>query len=356
LHTRRMLMLVAVLTLTFLLLPSGAHADSQWIKSSSNPVLGPTPNSWDAYYTTTPRVIYDGKVYRMWYSGGTTGSTGVGYAISNDGISWSKHTEPVLSPGLSGAWDSSSVALGSVLWNKTVYMMWYTGSNPTTFANGAVGLATSEDGATWTKYPGNPVLTATAIDQAYIATPHVIKLGLTYNMWYTGRSTNSNQTSILYATSFDGANWSKWPHAVFSPSPDPNAWDSAGVYSPSVYFNGTNFWLWYSGLGQNPASPQIGMAISPDGATWTRYASNPILGPGAQGTWDSAGVEQPNLPAGDGLMIYYDGITNNAVTRIGLAGAPQGFAIPEFAYPPVIILLGIAVCAVSFLRKRDTIR
>jgi predicted GH43/DUF377 family glycosyl hydrolase len=353
LNGKRLLMLAAVFVLTFLLLPSGAYADAQWLKSLSNPVLGPTPNSWDAYYTTTPRVIYEGAVYRMWYSGGTTGSSGIGYANSTDGVSWSKHSEPVLVTGPPGAWDSASVTLGSVLWNKTLYMMWYTGNSATTFANGAIGLATSKDGVTWTKYPRNPILTATPIDQAYMATPYVIRLGLTYNMWYTGRSTNTNQTSILYATSFDGVNWSKWPHAVFSPALDPNAWDSGGVYAPSVYFNGTNFWLWYTGLGQKPVLPQIGMATSPDGATWARYASNPILSPGTQGAWDSAGVEEANLPSGDGLRIYYDGITNNAVIRIGLAEAPPGFAVPEFPGPSVIIVLGVAVCAAALLRKRN---
>jgi predicted GH43/DUF377 family glycosyl hydrolase len=188
LNAKKLIMLAAVFLLTFIVLPFGAYADAQWIKFTNNPVLAPTPNSWDAYYTTTPKVIYDGSVYKMWYSGGTTGSSGIGYATSTDGVSWSKHAEPVLVPGQSSAWDSASVALGSVLWNKTLYMMWYTGNNATTFANGAIGLATSKDGVTWTKYLRNPVLSATESDQAYIATPYVIRLGLTYDMWYTGEA------------------------------------------------------------------------------------------------------------------------------------------------------------------------
>jgi predicted GH43/DUF377 family glycosyl hydrolase len=337
----------------FVLLPTNAFGDAQWGKSPSNPVLGPTPNQWDANYTTTPRVIYDGKIYRMWFNGGASGSSGVGFATSNDGISWSQLAGAVLEPGAPGAWDSSSVALGSVLWNGTSFMMWYRGSNPTAFVSGAVGLATSKDGVSWTKNSLNPVLTATAIDQGYIASPYVIRLGLTYNMWYTGKNAKSTQfTSILYATSFDGLKWSKWPHPVFFSSSDPTAWDSGSVYSPSVYFNGTTFWLWYSGLGPDNGPPQIGLATSPDGATWTRYPSNPILSPGAQGTWDFAGVEQASLATGDGLMIYYDGIGAGSGPRIGLAQAPQGFTIPEFPVPSVLILLAVAVCAASLLRKR----
>jgi hypothetical protein len=118
----------------FILLPANAFGNAQWGKSASNPVLGPMPNQWNADYTTAPRVIYDGKVYRMWFNGGRSGSNGIGYATSNDGISWSQLAGPVLEPGPHGAWDNSSVALGSVLWNGTYFMMWYRGTNPTTFA------------------------------------------------------------------------------------------------------------------------------------------------------------------------------------------------------------------------------
>jgi len=352
LHMKKRVLGVA-LVFIFVVLTPNVFGDAQWAKSPSNPVLGPTPNQWDATYTTTPRVIYDGKVYRMWFNGGRFGSSGVGYATSSDGVSWSQLSAPVLEPGPHGAWDSSSVALGSILWNGTFFMMWYRGSNPTAFASGAVGLATSKDGVSWTKSSRNPVLTATPIDQGYIASPYVIRLGLTYNMWYTAKNVNTTQyTSILYATSFDGFKWSKWPHPVFLASSDPAAWDSGSVYSPSVYFNGTTFWLWYSGLGPNNGLPQIGLATSPDGATWTRYPGNPILSPGAQGTWDSAGVEQANLAIGDGLLIYYDGIGTGTGSKIGLAEAPQRFTISEFPLPSFLVLLTFAVCTVSLLRKR----
>jgi len=351
-HMEKRLLGVALFFI-FVLLTPNVFGNTQWGKSPSNPVLGPTPNQWDADYTTTPRVIYDGKMYRMWFNGGRSGSSGIGYATSTDGVSWSQFAGPVLKAGPPGAWDNSSVALGSVLWNGTLFMMWYRGSNPTAFASGAVGLATSEDGVSWTKNPSNPILTATTIDEGYIATPYVIRLGLTYNMWYTGKNAKSTQfTSILYATSFDGLKWIKWPHPVFSPSSDPTAWDSGSIYSPSVYYNGTTFWLWYSGLGPNNGPSQIGLATSPDGATWTRYPSNPILSPGAQGTWDFAGVEQASLAVGDGLMIYYDGIGASTGPKIGLALAPEGFTIPEFPLPSFLALLTVAVCAASLLRRR----
>jgi len=293
-----LIIFMILLPLTLSVLPT-AHADSgQWVKLASNPVLQPTAGTWDADYVTSPRVLFDGKTFRMWYQGGFSGNSQIGYATSLDGITWQKYKDTVMQPGNPGDWDSSLVALGSVLWNGTMFLMWYAGSNPTTYQNGAIGLAYSANGTSWVKYSGNPVLTGTVAgyDSKYIAGPYVIALNLTYNMWYTGRNFpatgTNNGNKILYATSYDGINWTKWPNPVLSPPSDPTAWDSGGVYAPSVTFDGKNFGLWYSALNQNLTAPNVGFASSPDGATWTRSSSNPILSPGPPGSWDASGVEQ----------------------------------------------------------------
>jgi len=287
-------------------------------------------------------------MYRMWYQGGHSGINHIGYATSSDGLTWQKQGIALLSGG-PGDWDSSSVSLGSVLWNGTAYLMWYTGSSLTKYQGGAVGLAFSTDGLNWVKYSGNPVMTPSALgnDQKYIAAPYVIRLKLTYNMWYTGKSNASpNVNKILYATSFDGIHWEPWPAPVFPPSTDQTAWDSNGVYSPSVIWSGQMFGMWYSGINQTGLGPRIGFATSPDGGTWTRSASNPILIPGPPGSWDSAGVEQPSVVRGSNdYMMYYDGYSSGQGQRIGLALAPQGFAIAEFHVSAVELLLGLITCS-----------
>jgi predicted GH43/DUF377 family glycosyl hydrolase len=334
-----------------------AHADSgQWVKYAGNPVLTPTPDSWDGDYVTSPRVIYDGSTFRMWYQGGFSGVSLIGYATSTDGINWVKHGTPVLTVGPSGAWDSSAVALGSVLWNGTTFQMWYAGTNGITYPGGAIGFATSTDGINWVKYSGNPVLIPTELgfDQKYIASPYVIRLTLTYNMWYTGRNVIAPKANainrILYATSTDGMQWTKWPKPVLSPAADPSAWDSNSVYAPSVIWNGQLFGLWYSAINQSLLVPRIGFATSPDGATWTQSSSNPILIPGPPDTWDSAGVEQPSVvQLGKSFMMYYDGYSNKQGQRIGLALSPQGFAIAEFPAPTFDLFLGLITCATLYV-------
>jgi predicted GH43/DUF377 family glycosyl hydrolase len=335
--------------------PPLAHADqNQWVKYTGNPILAPTPGSWDQDSTTTPRVLFDGKMFRMWYVGAHSGVTAIGYATSLDGVSWTKYPEPVLTHGPPGSFDSAHLGLGSVVqMNDTLFLMWYQGGNHISFMNGAIGLATSYDGITWTKYQGNPVLRPTSIDQLILASPFVIRLNDTFNMWYTGKSEadSGSITRILYATSFDGINWMKWPHPVFSPSTNPEMWDSGAVYAASVIYDGTNFGLWYSGLNRSYLSPRIGFASAPDGATWTRRSTGLLLDLGGSGSWDSVGVEQPCVVIGYGYMLYYDGFSSVG-TSIGLARAPQGFSIPEFPVPHAELLLLILIYAATCVLRR----
>jgi len=332
-------------------LPHTYAATSQWVKYAGNPVLAPTEGSWDGDFVTTPRVILEGNMYRMWYQGGHSGINHIGYATSSDGYTWLKHGI-VLSAGQPGEWDSS-IGLGSVLWNGTDYLMWYSGTNGITYPGGSIGLAISSDGLNWVKYSGNPVLTPSALgnDQYYIATPYVITLKLTYNMWYSGKGGASPKVNkILYATSFDGIHWTKWPSPVLTPSTDLTAWDSYSDYSPAAIWNGQIFGLWYTGINQTGIAPRIGYATSPDGGTWTRSPSNPILIPGPPGSWDSSGVEQPSVvQGGSGYMLFYDGYSNLQGQRIGLALAPEGFTVAEFPTPTAELLLGLVTCSALYM-------
>lgn len=64
---------------------------------------------------------------------------------------------PVLAPGEEGAWDAVSIRFPHVLRHDGAYHMFYASfqsrEQPT-----AIGYARSDDGLTWTKFLGNPVL------------------------------------------------------------------------------------------------------------------------------------------------------------------------------------------------------
>ena len=198
-------------------------------------------------------------------------------------------------------------------------------------ANGAFGLATSQDGVTWTKYPGNPIMTATSsVDASFISAPFVIQVGTGFMMWYTCQNPSLSNLAICGATSPDGISWTKKSTPVLTASL--TGWESRGdIYSPSVIYDGSVYGMWYTGTTTigSVVQQQIGYATSKDGVTWTKDANNPILSPGESGTWDAMDVEnQCVIPYQNGFLLYYDGSADPTSSGyIGVASSPPNFAL-----------------------------
>lgn len=79
------------------ILPS--EIQTLWSKYPENPILIPGPQEWDSQLVGGPDILYDGKGYKMWYSGYDGKYWRVGYATSSDGITWDKHPNPALDVG-----------------------------------------------------------------------------------------------------------------------------------------------------------------------------------------------------------------------------------------------------------------
>jgi hypothetical protein len=201
------------------------HATSSdaghWIKDTiNNPVLSPGPaGSWDDFALIAVCVIKVDDTYHMWYDGWQDGSAStlkrIGHATSADGIIWEKDANnPVLIPGNSGSWDYNWVRAGKVVFDGSIFHMWYTGG---TWFNYDFGYAISSDGTSWTKYNDS-----TTTNQLYADSDPVMKRGLigswdswsifscsvmfnesedTLKMWYSGSDNDLINTRIGYATS-----------------------------------------------------------------------------------------------------------------------------------------------------------
>ncbi|GIK38243.1 MAG: hypothetical protein BroJett011_20760 [Chloroflexota bacterium] len=305
-------------------------------KATSNPVLSIGANgSWDDAEVWEPTVLKEGNVYKMWYLGYDGATSRIGYATSANGLTWTKHPgNPILSPGQS--WEGSRVIAPSVISDTGagLYKMWYTGIDSSGVSR--IGYATSPDGVNWTKYSGNPVLNPGAggsWEDEDVRSPAVLKVNSVYHMWYAGD--DGTTIRIGHATSSDGLNWTKDPaNPVLDVGPS-GGWDWLDVYGPSVIQVGTNYQLWYSGK-TLPEAWQTGYALSPNGSNWTRHAL--VIPKGPTGAFDDDSADYPTVIAdGNTFKIWYSGFRNGGTYNIGYATAQVCGATPAPPVTPVYL-------------------
>ncbi len=292
---------------------------NQWVRSSGNPILTVSASGWDDGFVVRPRVFtYPNGTYGMIYVGGSGSSR-------------------------------------------------------------ALGLATSTDGVHWTKYSGNPVLTASPGQwdswggggRGQMAPGSVFWDGTNYRLYYDASNstdgtifngaTGDGKQQFGLATSPDGVHWTKHPsNPIFSvdrelnqhpghcqPGSPPFGSPVTYFHFPSVVKVGGTYYMWYSRGGG------IHFATSNDGVNWTSQNDGcSVLYPA---DWDDPGI-WPNLPhaySWDGDYVYYpsafyDPVAHNfklfysgcdvdcAVYRTGFATSADGITWTKYAGNPAL--------------------
>jgi predicted GH43/DUF377 family glycosyl hydrolase len=307
---------------------SVAFGQHVWTKDLRNPILsGGAPGTWDRA-VLTPWVIFnaDSGRYEMWYTGGWGY---IGFAVSGDGITWTRDLNPVLTSD-STAWDSNFVAAACVLRESGQYKMWYTGAKDDFPGPGLgalrIGYATSPDGRSWTKHPGNPVVgpSVAGWDSGGAGYCSVIPVQGGYMMFYEGFDLSGDGIGRAFST--DGITWQKdvLNNPVLTKGA-PGAWDG-NTFLPRVLAIEGKYYMWYTAETVPGSGPWgIGLATSLDtGRTWTKHPLNPVLTQGPSGSWDERWVGLGSLLiVGDTVrMWYYGGTAPSYVDKIGHATAP----------------------------------
>ena len=280
----------------------GIITNSKWVDYNDNPILQSSNQFWDLEGVHQPKVLIDRNIFKMYYSGHAgAGSSYVGYAESFDGINWnSPLSEPVLSPGQQGSWDSHSTVAGSIIIEDGLYKLYYIGWS-SNWGNWHVGLATSTDGLHWRKY-SEPVLYGTSSWEFQIASVSVIRYDNTYYLFYTGR--NLPHYSIGLATSSDGVNWTRHSDNPILTFTEP--WEMNGIYFPSVIRENNKFKMIY----MNSSGTGFGLASSTNGTDWEKEESNPFfVRESTANGWATNKIAYPYLIKIDNeSRIYYSGI------------------------------------------------
>jgi len=116
---------------------------------------------------------------------------------------WTVDRQPILTPGAAGSWDAGGLAWPSVVPTDGGWAMYFTGRDAPVGGTGAIGLATSADGVTWTPRD-EPVLTASADwEMGSLDRPRVAAVPDGFAMVYAGHVL----TDRGLAWSADGVTW-----------------------------------------------------------------------------------------------------------------------------------------------------
>jgi len=149
------------------------------------------------------------------------------------------------------------------LLSGTVYKTWFTSG-----VDANIYYAESLDGINWTRSL-SPVISGWS-------NPAIIKVGSVYYLYAQVKFPGT----IYLFTSTDGINWAKYG----SPTPmlsegSAGSWDETGLFLlvPVAIISGTWYGLYTGASVSSPSLYSIGLATSPDGKAWTKYAGNPVL-------------------------------------------------------------------------------
>jgi predicted GH43/DUF377 family glycosyl hydrolase len=279
--------------------PRPAASTWPWTFSPANPVLNIVPDSkWEHSAVFDPCVVQqsDGSL-AMWYS--TRGSLPGGIALAIDstgtGDHWQRYgSGPLLTPDPPESVPAGVVSRPSVVAIPGGWRIWYSTQGPVGPAGAAwIGTAFSREGHYWEKH-GSPVLVAhDAWEKQAVQCPNVRYDAASgqFQMWYCGGD-SYEPDAVGFATSSDGITWQR--HAgnpIFRPT---TGWEDYKVGSFQVHRVGDWYYAFYNAFQRTPFVSRVGMARSRDGVTgWERHSANPILSPGAPGTWDARMIYKP---------------------------------------------------------------
>jgi predicted GH43/DUF377 family glycosyl hydrolase len=242
--------------------------------------------------------------------------------ISVDGTHWALAPHhPVLS-ATSGAWDRKAIETPSVVQFKGQYYMFYTayGTNLRDFLDYKIGYAVSSDGINWTKVNG-PLVQPTApraipnfdFHQYIVAEPGAVVVNDRLIVYFTAvgadRDLQTTLQTIGMIESEDGVNWTA-PVQVLKPDQTvyPRTKNIKGFSSPGAAVIRGRVHLFTSVATDEPYV-QIALhhAVSPDGRVGWFQDRAPFL-EGKNYPWLQDSVTSPTvLMVGDVVHFWFSG-------------------------------------------------
>lgn len=259
---------------------------------------------------------------------------------------------PVLQRGKEGEWDSASVLIGCIIYHDGLFYMLYGGSSEVTpgsaTGRSAIGLATSEDGLTWTKHEANPVLELDTEGGVWPG-PCIVEDGV-WVLYVTPRFTTMDipGTTVIRATaSHPDGPWTAGDEVIPETS---GRWDS-GIAASSIVVAEDKYVLYYFGFnGRTHADFAVGRATSQDGVNFTKYNDPDTIDSKYMDTdpvfrestgWDKEVMLMSVRLHESGWEMFYTGLEDswrNVPGNIGYATSDDGITWQRYGDVPILTL------------------
>jgi predicted GH43/DUF377 family glycosyl hydrolase len=239
-------------------LPFGA-----WKRLSSQPVIAPQGTGFESAGTFNPAAVEkDGQIVVLYRAQDHKGTSTLGYAVSQDGIHFTRSPKPVLGP------DAPYEKGGG-----------------------------TED-------------------------PRLVEINGTYYLTYTGYNNvdgigkDKRDAQLCLATSTDLIHWTR--HGVILPAYQGKwnvGWTKSGAIVPKM-ING-KYWMYYLGDASDSGG-KMGLAVSDDLLHWTDAGDRPVAAT-RPGYFDSQVVEPgpPPVLTDEGILLIYNGADDQLVYTTG---------------------------------------
>ena len=251
----------------------------------------------------------------------------VAVAFSEDGLRWTSPRSTLLPDPASG-WEDA-INRNCVLKIGDTWQMWYTGQAR---GHSYIGIAESKDGLTFRRVGAEPVLfPERPWEGASVMNPCVLWENGVYRMWYSAGETFEPNV-LAYAVSEDGIRWRKSPiNPIFVHAPG-NVFEKERIGGCQVIpHKELGYLLFYIGY-KDVNTAFICCAYSENGVTqFHRCRSNPLVAP-TPGEWDADSCYKPTAlydPAHDEWRIWYNG-RRGGTEYIGLASKKGDFTKEDF--------------------------
>lgn len=181
-------------------------------------------------------------------------------------------TNPVFRGTGIDTWDSKIRERGFILHEDSLYKLWYTGYRNTGNTTRYLGYATSTDGKSWQRYPGNPIF-----NEKWTEDICIIKADGRYYMFAEGKDDIAH---LLIST--DGINWQEQGDLKIFTT---DGKIIAGPFgTPAVWTENGKWFLFYE---RNDRG--IWLAESTDRISWKNIQDEPVISKGP-GNYDKGAV------------------------------------------------------------------